>query len=161
MVRPAAQHLVSTLIYFRPASQSRANRALYTAEDDEDGVTAVSGAATGTGAAAAATSTDWLSSLAAFNNVTLTAPALPSSMPSTAFTIQAMNSAQDVQGLSIQQGADFFGFSIEMSVVTQVSEYHVVGGCVWLVRGMRDLTRDRLRLGLGSAGVQSARTRTS
>ena len=128
---------------------------------DQDGVTAVSGAATGTGAAAAATSTDWLSSLAAFNNVTLTAPALPSSMPSTAFTIQAMNSAQDVQGLSIQQGADFFGFSIEMSVVTQVSEYHVVGGCVWLVRGMRDLTRDRLGLGLGSAGVQSARTRTS
>ena len=79
----------------------------------------------------------------------LTAPALPSSMPSTAFTIQAMNSAQDVQGLSIQQGADFFGFSIEMSVVTQVSEYHVVGDCVWLVRGMRDLTRDRLGLGLG------------
>ena len=89
---------------------------------DQDGVTVVSGAATGTGAAAAATSTDWLSSLAAFNNVTLTAPALPSSMPSTAFTIQAMNSAQDVQGLSIQQGADFFGFSIEMSVVQQVSE---------------------------------------
>ncbi|TBU39718.1 hypothetical protein BD309DRAFT_409143 [Dichomitus squalens] len=86
----------------------------------QEGVTAVSGAATGTGAAAAATATDWLSALAAFNNVTLTAPALPTSMPSTAFTIPVMNNAQDVQGLSIQQGADFFGFSIEMSVVTQV-----------------------------------------
>ena len=90
---------------------------------NQDGATVVSGAATQTGAASATATTSWLSSLAAYNNVTLTPPALPSPMPSTAFAISVMNSAQDVNGLGIQQGGDFFGFSVEMSVVTQVSEY--------------------------------------
>ncbi|KAM5530653.1 hypothetical protein V8D89_015674 [Ganoderma adspersum] len=87
---------------------------------NQDGATVVSAAATETGAASATATASWLSSLAAYNNVTLTPPALPSPMPSTAFSISVMNSAQDVNGLGIQQAGDFFGFSIEMSVVTQV-----------------------------------------
>ena len=90
---------------------------------NQDGATVVSAAATQSGAASATATASWLSSLAAYNNVTLTAPALPSPMPSTAFSITVMNSAQDVNGLGIQQVGDFFGFSVEMSVVTQVSEY--------------------------------------
>ncbi len=130
---------------------------------NQDGATAVSAGATQTGAASATATANWLSSLAAYNNVTLTPPALPSPMPSTAFSISVMNSAQDVNGLGIQQGGDFFGFSIEMSVVTQVSEYPDCAACVEQ-GGRRDLTDIASALGLGLGlgwGVQSARARTS
>ncbi|CAL1698450.1 unnamed protein product [Somion occarium] len=57
---------------------------------------------------------------AAFNTIVLTAPALPNPAPATQFGLQLQNSAQNVVGLSIQQSGAFYGFSIEMSVVTQV-----------------------------------------
>ena len=88
----------------------------------QEGVTQPSGVSA-TAAATATTNLDWLSNYAAYNNRTLTPPALPDPMPSTAFTIQLMNNAADVNGLSVQQSGDFFGFSVEMSVVQQVSEY--------------------------------------
>ena len=65
---------------------------------------------------------DWISGLAAYNNVSLAAPTLPDPMPATEFTIQVMGSAQNVNGLSVRQSGDFLGFSIEMSVVEPVSE---------------------------------------
>ncbi|THH33380.1 hypothetical protein EUX98_g815 [Antrodiella citrinella] len=57
---------------------------------------------------------------AAFNNVVLVAPPLPSPAPPQQFTIQLQQSAASVTGLSIQQSGAFYGFSIEFSVVTQV-----------------------------------------
>ncbi|TCD66252.1 hypothetical protein EIP91_001615 [Steccherinum ochraceum] len=56
---------------------------------------------------------------AAFNNLVLTAPPVPSPAPPQQFTIQLQQSGQNVQGLSIQHTGPFFGFSIEFSVVTQ------------------------------------------
>ncbi|KAI0651079.1 hypothetical protein C8Q79DRAFT_8635 [Trametes meyenii] len=89
----------------------------------QQGITMPTGVASTASAAAAATSsasTSWLSNLAAYNNVTLTPPALPSPMPSLDFGITLRNNAQNVQGLSVQQKGSFLGFSIEMSVVQQV-----------------------------------------
>ena len=129
---------------------------------NQDGATVVSAAATQTGAASATATADWLSSLAAYNNVTLTPPALPSPMPSTAFSISVMNNAQDVNGLGIQQSGDFFGFSVEMSVVTQVSEYpdYAYAACV-VQGGRRDLTEIASGFGFDLGwGVQLARART-
>ncbi|EMD34946.1 glycoside hydrolase family 79 protein [Gelatoporia subvermispora B] len=57
---------------------------------------------------------------AAFNPVILAAPPIPSPAPPTQFTVQLPNNAQNQPGLSIQQDGSFLGFSIEMSVVTQV-----------------------------------------
>ena len=70
-----------------------------------------------------------------------------------------MNSAQDVNGVGIQQGGDFFGFSVEMSVVTQDSEYPY-----YVVLANQGGRRDLMDIvsGVGSCpgwGVQSGRTR--
>ncbi|RPD77290.1 hypothetical protein L226DRAFT_505448 [Lentinus tigrinus ALCF2SS1-7] len=64
--------------------------------------------------------TQWISSLNAYNDVILQAPALPNPMPSTSFTIGVANGAAGMSGLSIPQKGNFYGFSIEMSVVEQV-----------------------------------------
>ena len=72
-----------------------------------------------------ASDTSWISNLAAYNNVTLQAPALPDPMPSLDFGIQLLNNAQDVTGLPVPQKGSFMGFSIEMSVVDQVSECYI------------------------------------
>lgn len=61
-------------------------------------------------------------SLAAYNDVYLLPPPIPSPAPATAFTINVPNSASNVVGLSIPQAGTFFGFSIEMSVATQLSQ---------------------------------------
>lgn len=78
-------------------------------------------AATETSTATANPDLDWISNYDAYNTVTLTAPTLPTPVPS-AFAVTVQNSASNVQGLGIQQRGDFMGFSIEMSVVQQVSE---------------------------------------
>ena len=74
-------------------------------------------AETSTSAAAPA-----LTSLPAFNSVQLQAPAVPNPAPPTQFGIGVPQSAQNAVGLSIQQQPGFYGFSIEFSVVDQVSE---------------------------------------
>ncbi|KAI0791079.1 glycoside hydrolase family 79 protein [Abortiporus biennis] len=71
---------------------------------------------TASGSAAAAAVTD----SAAFNTTELVAPALPSPAPAMQFGVPVANSAANMQGLSIPQSGSFLGFSIEMSVVTQV-----------------------------------------
>ncbi len=88
---------------------------------DPNGVVqqSTSGTPSGT-ASASATSAAYTP--AAFNNILLTAPAVPSPAPQTPFTVQLDNSASNVPGLSIAQSGAFFGFSVEMSIVTQVSE---------------------------------------
>ena len=89
----------------------------------QQGMTIPSGLASTDSSAATATAAalDWLSDLEAYNTVTLTAPTLPTPVPS-AFGITVQNSGASVSGMSVQQKGDFFGFSIEMSVVQQVSE---------------------------------------
>lgn len=57
---------------------------------------------------------------AAYNPTVLDAPPVPSPLP-TNFPIQLTNGGQP--GASIPQIGQFFGFSIEMSVVNQVCEY--------------------------------------
>lgn len=59
----------------------------------------------------------------AFNSIVLTPPPLPNPPPPTQFAQQLASNAQNVQGLSIPHTGDFLGFSIEMSVGNQISEY--------------------------------------
>lgn len=63
--------------------------------------------------------------LAAFNPVVLAPPPLPSPLPPNQFPITAPNNAQNMPGLSFAHGGDFLGFSIEMSIADQVSEYQI------------------------------------
>ncbi|THH33379.1 hypothetical protein EUX98_g814 [Antrodiella citrinella] len=56
----------------------------------------------------------------AYNPRTLSPPPLPQELPPTQFNINLQPTADQVNGLSIQQSGAFFGFSIETSVVTQV-----------------------------------------
>ena len=69
----------------------------------------------------------WINALNAYNSVRLQPPSLPSPIPSTSFALALPNQAQHMPGLSIPQRGDFYGFSIEMSVVEQVSEYPWLG----------------------------------
>lgn len=81
---------------------------------------AAAATSTGTDAAATPTSTEAYSGLAAYDPTTLTPPALPSPLPATQFPIVLMPAANQVNGLSIRIPSSFFGFSIEMSVATQM-----------------------------------------
>lgn len=55
---------------------------------------------------------------ASYDDVILTPPPLPNPLPPTSFEVQLQTGA--VPGLSIPQHGSFFGFSIELSVVTTV-----------------------------------------
>jgi hypothetical protein len=58
---------------------------------------------------------------AAYNHTILVPPAIPSPAPANAFTLSLQQSATAVNGLSIPHvGGSFWGFSIEMSVISQV-----------------------------------------
>ncbi|KAI0742958.1 hypothetical protein C8Q80DRAFT_1273535 [Daedaleopsis nitida] len=57
--------------------------------------------------------------LAAYNTRILDPPPLPNPLPANQFGIQLAADAADVAGLSIPQSGAFYGFSVEMSVVTQ------------------------------------------
>ena len=80
---------------------------------------AVSSGISGTATSVASASSDTYVP-AAFNTVTLQAPAIPTPAPATEFTLSLQQSSDQVQGLSIAQAGTFYGFSIEMSVVKQV-----------------------------------------
>ncbi|KAH9850236.1 hypothetical protein C2E23DRAFT_896579 [Lenzites betulinus] len=58
--------------------------------------------------------------LAAYNDIYLPPPPIPSPAPPTAFSISVPQSASNINGLSILQAGSFFGFSIEMSVAIQL-----------------------------------------
>ncbi|KAI0659526.1 glycoside hydrolase family 79 protein [Cubamyces menziesii] len=58
--------------------------------------------------------------LAAYDPRILDPPPLPDPLPPNQFGIQLSASSSNVQGLSIPLSGAFFGFSVEMSVVTQV-----------------------------------------
>ncbi|KAI0651078.1 glycoside hydrolase superfamily [Trametes meyenii] len=79
-----------------------------------------SGTASGAEPSATLGNTDWVQRLNAYNNVRLQPPPLPDPMPPTSFPIVLPSQAQNMPGLSIPQRGDFWGFSIEMSVVQQV-----------------------------------------
>lgn len=58
---------------------------------------------------------------AAYNNTILVPPPIPSPAPANAFTLSLQQSSTAVNGLSIPHvGGSFWGFSIEMSVISQV-----------------------------------------
>ena len=77
------------------------------------------GAGTATAAAANYTA-------AAYNDSTvLTAPPVPSPAPPTQFSIQLNSATNAAQNLSIPLSGDFLGFSIEFSVINQVSKYQL------------------------------------
>jgi hypothetical protein len=58
---------------------------------------------------------------AAYNNTRLVPPAIPNPPPANVFTLSLQQSATAVNGLSIPHvGGSFWGFSIEMSVISQV-----------------------------------------
>ncbi|KAH9851266.1 glycoside hydrolase family 79 protein [Lenzites betulinus] len=57
---------------------------------------------------------------AAYNNIYMLPPPIPSPAPATQFAIGVPTSAQLMTGLSIPQKGTFFGFSIEMSVANQL-----------------------------------------
>ncbi|EMD34954.1 glycoside hydrolase family 79 protein [Gelatoporia subvermispora B] len=58
--------------------------------------------------------------LAVYDPLVLSPPPIPNPPPSTQFGITLQNSASNVGGLSIPLSGTFYGFSVEMSVVTQV-----------------------------------------
>lgn len=63
--------------------------------------------------------------LAAYNDTLLQPPPVPNPAPPTQFTLELQTNAGAVTGLSIpHQDGSLWGFSIEMSVVTQVCKYN-------------------------------------
>ena len=60
---------------------------------------------------------------AAYDARILDPPPLPSPLPANQFGIQLPAQASGMNGLSIPQSGAFYGFSVEMSVANQVSEY--------------------------------------
>jgi hypothetical protein len=75
-----------------------------------------------TGLNASTTAASTTPTAAAFDDTVLQAPTPPNPPIPTSFTLQLQGSNSSVQGLSIPIPAAFFGFSIEMSLVTQTSE---------------------------------------
>ncbi|KAI0633084.1 glycoside hydrolase family 79 protein [Trametes polyzona] len=80
----------------------------------------VHGQAGPVGSATSTASDSSYTGLAAYDTRILDPPPLPDPRPATQFGIQLAASANDVQGLSIPLSGAFWGFSVEMSVVTQV-----------------------------------------
>ncbi|KAI0742960.1 hypothetical protein C8Q80DRAFT_1109278 [Daedaleopsis nitida] len=78
-----------------------------------------SGTSSASGPSATPAGAQWVSALNAYNDVRLQPPSLPNPLPPTEFTLSLPNSAAGMSGLSVPQRGDFFGFSIEMSVVEQ------------------------------------------
>jgi hypothetical protein len=59
----------------------------------------------------------------AYNNTILTPPPVPSPPPAANYNLPLLRAATSVSNLSIPHvGGSFFGFSIEMSVISQVRE---------------------------------------
>ncbi|CDO77500.1 Glycoside Hydrolase Family 79 protein [Trametes cinnabarina] len=78
------------------------------------------GTSSGVGSTAIPIQESWLNAYNAYNNVLLQPPPLPNPLPATEFAITLPSQALNMPGLSIPQRGDFWGFSIEMSVVEQV-----------------------------------------
>ncbi|KAI9058697.1 glycoside hydrolase family 79 protein [Trametes sanguinea] len=82
------------------------------------------GTTSGAGSSATPVQESWLNAYNAYNNVRLQPPPLPNPLPPTEFAITLPSQAQNMPGLSIPQRGDFWGFSIEMSVVEQGLDVH-------------------------------------
>jgi hypothetical protein len=59
----------------------------------------------------------------AYDETILDPPALPNERAPTQFTLNLQANNGSIPGLSILQRGTFYGFSIEMSVITQLREY--------------------------------------
>ena len=80
-------------------------------------------AATATSNATAAELPQASPTLPAYDGTRLIPPALPQPLPATTFTLELPRDASQMQGLSIPHvGGGFYGFSIEMSVLSQIGK---------------------------------------
>ena len=61
--------------------------------------------------------------LAAYNPIYMEPPAIPNPAPPNTFALGVPTDQNLMGGISIPQAGTFFGFSIEMSVANQLSEY--------------------------------------
>jgi hypothetical protein len=61
--------------------------------------------------------------LPAYDETMLNPPALPNERAPTQFTLNLQANNGSVPGLSILQRGTFYGFSVEMSVITQLREF--------------------------------------
>ncbi|TFK48176.1 hypothetical protein OE88DRAFT_1635030 [Heliocybe sulcata] len=85
---------------------------------------------------------------AAYDPLLLQAPAVPNPAPNTNFALQVQSSSSNVQGLSIPQSGSFMGFSIEMSVATQVSDSFLQVPFLNLMAALKDRAgRTHVRVG--------------
>ena len=91
--------------------------------------------------------------LAAYNPVYMYPPAIPEPPPANQFAIGVPNDAALMEGLSVRQQGNFFGFSIEMSVATQMCKYFAFLAFALAVRGAQGLA--------SVAGSRSASTPTA
>ncbi|KAJ7731915.1 glycoside hydrolase family 79 protein [Mycena maculata] len=62
---------------------------------------------------------------AAYNTTVLIPPAIPDPAPATSFTLTLQSTSTGVTDLSIPVPGTFFGFSVEMSVITQLCESYI------------------------------------
>ena len=119
--------------------------------------TNTAGTGTGTAAAAAATTSfvtapgpPSYTQLAAYNDIYMYPPAIPSPPPANTFAIGVPTDATLMNALSIKQQGTFFGFSIEMSVANQISEYFRP----WVLHGVVAGGRGRLDVGGLLVGIR-------
>ena len=104
--------LLSLIILCRTLAFAQAKVTVY-------GQVALGFTTTGTGGTSTPTATP-----AAYNNTRLTPPAIPNPAPSNSFSLFLQQDASAVDGLSIPHvGVCFWGFSIEMSVISQVRKF--------------------------------------
>lgn len=90
--------------------------------------------------------------LAAYNPIYMEPPAIPDPAPPLQFAIGVPTSAQLMNGLSIPQHGTFFGFSIEMSVANQLSEFHDDLYTASVLLSTAEQTYSRLSILVGTNG---------
>ena len=72
---------------------------------------------------------------AAYNDTVLVPPVIPSPPPANTFTLTLQQTAPAVTGLSIPHvGGSFWGFSIEMSVISQVRKSNPLLDLLYLLK---------------------------
>lgn len=112
-------HSLSTMILFKTLAVLYSLNSLYTVA----AVTVYGQVPLGHQTQSAALAAGTVKPLPAYDETVLVPPALPSPAPSNQWTLELQNTGANVPNLSIRMPGSFYGFSIEMSVITQVGEH--------------------------------------